>query len=340
MRIAPMMLDVEGIELTAEEKELLEHPLTGGVILFTRNYESTEQLEQLVASIRNTSNKDLLIAVDHEGGRVQRFQSEFTPLPAIATLSSDNNNDENLSSIKNSFVHGWLMAAEVRAMDIDFSFAPVLDINFGVSEVIGDRAFNRNPQLISKLATEYIKGMREAGMASTGKHFPGHGAVVEDSHLEIPVDKRGRDIIWQEDIIPFAYLIKQGLDAIMPAHVIYQEIDDKPAGFSTYWLQQVLRKELGFNGAIFSDDLSMEGASAIGGFTERAEASIEAGCDMFLMCNSREGVIEIIDNAHINQSKDSSLRLTKMKGKPFMNRSALLDTKRWAESVEQITTLV
>jgi beta-N-acetylhexosaminidase len=182
--------------------------------------------------------------------------------------------------------------------------------------------------------------MREAGMASTGKHFPGHGAVVEDSHLEIPVDKRERATIWQEDIIPFADLIKEGLDAIMPAHVIYQQIDDKPAGFSPYWLQQVLRQELGFNGAIFSDDLSMEGASTMGGFTERAEACMEAGCDMFLMCNSREGVIEIIDNAHIKHTKDSSLRLTKMMGKPFMNRSALLDTKRWAESVEQITALV
>lgn len=341
MSIAPMMLDIEGIELTGEEKELCAHPLTGGVILFSRNYESIEQLEQLVTSIRTLSNKDLLIAVDHEGGRVQRFQSEFTPLPAIATLSSERNNDKSIHpAAKNSFVHGWLMAAEVRAMDIDFSFAPVLDINFGISEVIGDRAFDRNPELISTLATEYIKGMRQAGMASTGKHFPGHGAVVEDSHLEIPVDKRDRETIWKKDIVPFSHLINQGLDAIMPAHVIYPELDDKPAGFSHFWLQKVLRQELGFNGAIFSDDLSMEGASTIGGFTERAEASMEAGCDMFIVCHNRKGVIEIIDKAHIKQTRDSSSRLTKMMGKPFMNRSALLDTKRWAESVEQITALV
>jgi len=334
MSIAPIMLDIDGIELSAEDRELLIHPLTGGVIFFTRNYESIEQLEQLVASIRNTTDKDILIAVDHEGGRVQRFRTGFTELPAIASLANDN------KAVEKSFTHGWLMAAEIRAMDIDFSFAPVLDINFGVSEVIGDRSFNRDPELISLLATEYIKGMREAGMASTGKHFPGHGAVVEDSHHEIPIDKRSKESIWQNDIIPFTRLINQGLDAIMPAHVIYQEIDDKPAGFSSYWLQHVLRQELGFQGVIFSDDLTMQGASIIGGYTERAEAAITAGCDMILVCNDRQGAIEIIDKAHINHSKESSLRLTKMKGQPFMNRSALLDHKRWAESVHQISALV
>jgi beta-N-acetylhexosaminidase len=245
MGIAPVMLDLDGLEITNEEKELLNHPLVGGVIFFSRNYESVEQLSRLVADVRQaTKGKSLLICVDHEGGRVQRFRTEFTTLPAIATLAVSTNPEEK------SYSHGWLMAAEVRAMDIDFSFAPVLDVNFGVSEVIGDRSFNRNPKTISILATEYIKGMREAGMASTGKHFPGHGAVTEDSHHEIPVDTRSREEIWQEDIIPFADLIKQGLDAVMPAHVIYKEIDDKPAGFSPYWLQTVLRDELNFDGVI------------------------------------------------------------------------------------------
>ena len=334
MGIAPLMLDLDGIELSSEEKELLQHPITGGVIFFTRNYESTEQLGVLVDQVRAAANKPLLISVDHEGGRVQRFRSEFTELPPIASLS-DNGHPEKMS-----YAHGWLMAAEVRAMGIDFSFAPVLDVNYGVSEVIGDRSFNQDPNVISLLANEYIKGMREAGMASTGKHFPGHGAVTEDSHHEIPVDNRSREDIWQNDIVPFAGLIKEGLDAVMPAHVIYSEIDDKPAGFSPYWLQQVLRDELNFDGVIFSDDLTMEGASVMGGYPERAEAAIEAGCDMILVCNNRQGAIEVIDQAKINQSEQSAQSLMRMQGKPFMNRSALLDTKRWAETVNEINALV
>lgn len=334
MLIAPLMLDLDGIELSSEEKELLQHPLTGGVILFTRNYESIEQLDKLIKGIRNATKNKLLISVDHEGGRVQRFRSEFTELPAIAKLS------ENEESEKSAYQHGWLMAAEVRAMGIDFSFAPVLDINYGVSDVIGDRAFNQNPKVISHLATEYIKGMRDAGMASTGKHFPGHGAVTEDSHHEIPRDTRQREEIWQADIIPFAKLIDAGLDAVMPAHVIYSEIDDKPAGFSNYWLQEILRKELKFDGVIFSDDLTMEGASVMGGFTERAEAAMQAGCDMILVCNNRQGAVEVIDNANIKHTEKSSTRLLNMQGQPFMNRSALLDTRKWAEAVEEMTALV
>ena len=334
MNIAPLMLDFDGIELSEEEKELLHHPLTGGVIFFTRNYESTEQLSALVDSIRTIVKKPLLICVDHEGGRVQRFKPEFTQLPAVGKIC-EHDNPEQLS-----FQHGWLMAAEVRAMGIDFSFAPVLDIDYGVSEVIGDRSFNQSPKIISLLASEYIKGMRDAGMASTGKHFPGHGAVTEDSHHEIPVDKRSREEIWQSDIIPFAQLINEGLDAVMPAHVIYSEIDDKPAGFSPYWLQEVLRKELNFEGVIFSDDLTMEGASVMGGYPERAEAAMEAGCDMVLVCNNRQGVIEVIDHANIKQSPQSAKRLVRMQGKPFMNRSALLDTRRWAEVVEEVTAIV
>ena len=334
MPIAPLMLDLEGFALSAEESELLNHPLTGGVIFFSRNYESPEQLAHLVNSIREVSAKELLICVDHEGGRVQRFRSEFTELPAIEKLN------KYQSSEINSFKHGWLMAAEVRAMGIDFSFAPVLDVDHGVSSVIGDRAFSDNPETISLLATEYIKGMCEAGMASTGKHFPGHGAVVEDSHNDIPIDNRSREQIWAKDIVPFKQLITQGLDAVMPAHVIYSEVDNKPAGFSRIWLQNVLRKELSFDGVIFSDDLSMEGAAGMGGFTERAEAAMDAGCDMVLVCNNRQGAIEVIDRANIKQSEISATRLLRMKGKPFMNRAALLDTKHWAEMVEDVTALV
>ena len=336
MAIAPVMIDLEGVELQAEERELLVHPLTGGLIFFSRNYESVEQLTQLVKDIRdvtNAANKEILIAVDHEGGRVQRFRTEFTKLPAVASLASSDN------PAQHAFSHAWLMAAEIRAMDIDFSFAPVLDINYGVSGVIGDRAFHREPTVICELAGEYIKGMREAGMASTGKHFPGHGAVIEDSHHEIPVDNRSKEDIWQQDIIPFAKLITQGLDAVMPAHVIYAALDDKPAGFSPFWLQQILRNELKFDGVIFSDDLNMEGASFAGDYASRAEAAITAGCDMALVCNNREGAIQVLDKANISQSEASAHRLLRMKGKPFMNRSALLDSKRWSQSVNAISQL-
>jgi beta-N-acetylhexosaminidase len=334
MNIAPLMLDLKGTVLSAEEKELLAHPLTGGVILFTRNYASVEQLASLVEQIRVSASKDVLIAVDHEGGRVQRFRDGFTTLPALAKLYDAS--DDEQSVLQLSHHHGWLMASELRAVDVDFSFAPVLDLNYGVSEVIGDRAFHRQPEIVSSLAMEYIRGMAAAGMASTGKHFPGHGAVVADSHHEIPVDERSFDAIWQQDIQPFAALIKTGLDAIMPAHVIYSDVDKQPAGFSSLWLRDILRQKLAFNGVIFSDDLSMKGASVVGGYAERAEAAMAAGCDMILVCNDRKGVIDVMDNATIKQNNASSLRLEAMKGRSAMNRSALLDTKQWVETVEAV----
>jgi beta-N-acetylhexosaminidase len=268
---------------------------------------------------------------------VQRFREEFTTLPALAKLYEASDNEQTFLQL--SHHHGWLMASELRAVDVDFSFAPVLDLNYGVSEVIGDRAFHRQPETVASLAIEYIKGMREAGMASTGKHFPGHGAVVADSHTDIPIDERSFDEIWNQDIQPFAKLIKKGLDAIMPAHVIYSAVDKHPAGFSSYWLEEILRQKLAFNGVIFSDDLSMQGASVVGGFTERAEAAIEAGCDMVLVCNDRKGAIEVIDKANIKQNNKSSQRLELMKGRSFMNRSALLDTKQWAETADAITSI-
>ena len=337
MSIAPLMLDIQGATLSGEDKELLDHPMTGGIILFTRNYESIEQLEYLIQQIRLATKRELLIAVDHEGGRVQRFREEFTTLPALAKLY-ESSNDEAIF-LQRAYHHGWLMASELRAMDIDFSFAPVLDLNYGVSEVIGDRSFHRQPELVATLAMSYIAGMREAGMASTGKHFPGHGAVVADSHIDIPTDERSFDDIWHEDMIPFAKLMEQGLDAIMPAHVIYPKVDSNPAGFSSIWLQDILRKKLSFDGVIFSDDLSMEGASVAGGFVERAEVATEAGCDMVLVCNNRVGAIEVIDKANIKQSDESALRLNRMKGRSFMNRSALLDTKQWSEAVDSLTAL-
>ena len=339
MPIGSLMLDLEGTQITSEEKELLQHPMTGGVIYFTRNYESANQITELSREILRIAGENILISVDHEGGRVQRFRPEFTELPAIAGLGKayqENPNDALLLARK----AGWLMSAEVRAVGIDFSFAPVLDLDYGVSQVIGDRSFHRDPLVVVALAEAYIKGMRDTGMASTGKHFPGHGAVEVDSHLGIPIDTRSKEEIWADDIIPFSKLTKKGLNAVMPAHVIYENIDKNPAGFSPYWLQDVLRKELDFDGVIFSDDLSMEGASVVGGYTERAEAALEAGCDMILVCNTRKGAIEVLDNVNFKQSQESIRRLQSMKGEPFVNRSALLDQNKWYKMVDEVTAMV
>ena len=329
------MLDLMGKELSAEEHELLQHPLVGGVIFFTRNYESPQQLITLVKAVRQVS-KDILLAVDHEGGRVQRFRPEFTRLPPLAQLGKKYD-QEPLEALRLAHHAGWLMAAEVRAVGIDFSFAPVLDLNFGVSQVIGDRAFHRNPESVAKLAGAYIDGMRSAGMASTGKHFPGHGYVEADSHLAIPRDQRSLAEIMREDVYPFKTLFAHGLDAVMPAHVIYEQVDTQTAGFSKRWIQEILRAELGFNGVVFSDDLNMQGASVAGNYASRAEAALNAGCDMLLICNNRAGAIEILEKAELKPSVESSQRLERMRGQPFMNRSALLDNRYWQEAVDSIT---
>ena len=338
MPIGLLMLDLEGEDLTQEEKELLRHPMTGGLIYFTRNYESAQQITDLTRMVREVVGDDFLIAVDHEGGRVQRFRSEFTELPAIASLGKkyQENPDEALLLARKA---GWLMAAEVRSVGIDFSFAPVLDLDYGVSEVIGDRSFGRNPNDVAKLAEAYIKGMHDVGMPATGKHFPGHGAVQVDSHLGIPIDTRTANEIWADDIIPFAKLAKNSLDAVMPAHVIYEKLDKHPAGFSSYWLKEVLRQQIAFDGVIFSDDLNMEGASVAGSYAERAEAALSAGCDMVLLCNNREGAIDVLDNLNFSQDKASIKRLSKMKAEPFVNRSALLDMDKWYKMVDEVTAI-
>lgn len=338
MPIGNLMMDLTGTELSAEEVDLLAHPAIGGVIFFTRNYESVEQLTQLVKLVRMAAQRPLLLAVDHEGGRVQRFRKQFTALPAIAKLGA-HFADDPLAARQTAYRLGWLMAAEVRAVDIDISFAPVLDLNYGVSQVIGDRSVHREPAIVTELAGAYISGMRAAGMAATGKHFPGHGFVEADSHLAIPVDLRPQAEIMQADVLPFAQLMQQGLNAVMPAHVIYEQVDSQPAGFSRIWLQDILRGQLGFNGVIFSDDLSMEAAGVVGGYAERAEAALAAGCDMILACNQRAGIIEILDRVQLKTSPESDARLHRMLGQPFMNRSALLEHTDWRQAVEEISHL-
>jgi beta-N-acetylhexosaminidase len=287
------MLDVAGLRLGLEEKERLRHPATGGVILFARNFESPRQLRALTAEIR-AQRPGLLIAVDHEGGRVQRFQEGFTRIPPMRLLGQRWEADAGGARALAEAI-GYVIAIELRAHGVDFSFAPVLDVDFGSSSVIGDRAFSDEPTVIASLAGAFVAGLSAGGAASVGKHFPGHGYVKADSHVDVPVDTRNLSDIEETDLYPYRGLIAQGLSAVMPAHVIYPKVDSKPAGFSRVWLQDILRGLLKFDGMIFSDDLSMEGASGAGGAADRAIAAVEAGCDMVLVCNAPDAAVEVLE---------------------------------------------
>ena len=294
MRLGPVMLDLAGLELTAEEKERCRHPSVGGVILFARNFQSPRQLLALTTEIRALREPELLICVDHEGGRVQRFQEGFTRIPTMRSLGEGWEKDP-LQARALAEAMGYVIAMELRTHGVDFSFAPVLDVDFGSSSVIGDRAFSDEPGVIAALAGSFVAGLTAGGAASVGKHFPGHGYVKADSHVAVPVDERSLDEIEAKDLQPYRGLIKQGLCGIMPAHVIYPKVDNRPAGFSPMWLKEVLRRRMGFDGMIFSDDLSMEGASVAGGVMQRAEAARDAGCDMILVCNAPQAVSEVLD---------------------------------------------
>lgn len=330
------MVDLLGTSLSDDEREVLMHPQTGGVILFTRNFESIGQLTELVREIHALREPHLLVAVDHEGGRVQRFHGGFTRLPPVNTLGRLYNKDRAQAKDL-ARLSGWLMASELRAVGVDFSFAPVLDIAYGLSGVIGDRAFHRRPEAVADIAQSYVMGMNEAGMAATGKHFPGHGGVKEDSHVALPVDQRPLESIREEDILPFARLIDNGLAAIMPAHVVYARVDPQPAGFSAFWLQGVLRGELGFQGVIFSDDLSMSAARVAGGYAERAHAALEAGCDMVLVCNHPEAAREVLDALEGYSDPVSQVRLARMHGRKGMAWGDLRTSEAWARAVQAVS---
>ncbi|WP_225587716.1 beta-N-acetylhexosaminidase [Methylomonas fluvii] len=326
--IGPVMIDIEAHSLSALDKEKIAHPNTGALILFARNYDNPRQVADLIKQIRAARKGDILIAVDQEGGRVQRFQNGFTRLPAAALYAEQPELAE---------AAGWLMASELLAVDVDFSFAPVLDVDCGVSEIIGNRSFSQNAKLAAELAGAFRQGMRSAGMAATGKHFPGHGAVALDSHLTLPVDERDLETIRRQDLLPFKQLIAQGLEAIMPAHVAYPQVDRYPAGFSSFWLQTILRGELGFDGAIFSDDLSMEGAASIGDFTERAGLAQQAGCDMLLVCNNSAAAEQVLDKLPISQNSKREQRLQAMRGKCQLDKDALAKNDKWQTISKQIT---
>lgn len=326
--MGPVMLDVQGTSLSQEDKEILQHPLVGGLIFFTRNYHSPEQIADLSQQIRQAAKRPLLIAVDHEGGRVQRFRDGFSLIPAMGKLWEMSEHSLSLAKelAKQSAV---LMALEVQAVGIDISFAPVLDIN-NISDVIGDRSFHQQPDFVTDLAEAFINGLHQVGMKATGKHFPGHGSVKADSHIDLPVDTRPKADIFQQDLLPFKQLIARGkVDALMPAHVIFPDVDNQAVGFSRYWLQDILRENLGFKGVIFSDDLSMQGAASAGGYVERAEAAQDAGCDMLLLCNNREGCVDVLDNANIAHSSTSNQRLMQLLKNSDNNWPSLKNNSRW-----------
>ena len=292
----PVMADVAGTVLTDEERRRLRHPAVGGVILFRRNFESVEQLRALTEQIRSLRTPHLVIAVDHEGGRVQRFIDGFTRLPAMNVLGKLwDEKGEKFATDKAKAV-GWVLATELVACGIDLSFTPVLDLDWGKNQVIGNRSFHRDPDIVSTLAMALQEGMLRAGMSSCGKHFPGHGFVGGDSHHVLPEDNRDLQTLLADDIKPFALLSLHQMAAIMPAHVVYPKVSNKPAGFSKEWLQDILRNKIGFKGVIFSDDLTMEGASGEGNIKARANSAFAAGCDIVLVCNRPDLVDELLEN--------------------------------------------
>ena len=330
-----LMLDLKGVSLDRDERLQLQNPQVGGVILFSRNIQSRDQICDLVAEIRACS-KSLLVAVDQEGGRVQRLREGFTAIPSMQAIGNliVRSPEEGLDLSKDL---GWLMASEVIACGLDLSFAPVLDVDRDTSCIIGDRSFSDQPEIVISAAEAFIKGMHDAGMAATGKHFPGHGGIVADSHLEAPVDDRSWNTLYARDIQPFAKLSKM-LDAVMPAHITFPSVDPDSVGFSSFWLNDVLRGKLGFEGIIFSDDLTMKGADIAGGYVDKAKLALKAGCDMILVCNCPQGAVEVLsymESANISQSS----KLASMVAKRSISWSDLEGSSRRLAISQKVAAL-
>ena len=316
-----MVLDVQGGAMTDDERERLRHPAVGAVILFTRNYENPEQLRALTEDIGRLREPALPICVDHEGGRVQRFRDGFTAIPPMRELGRrwDRERGAAREAARGA---AYIIAAELAAHGVDFSFAPVLDLDYGSCAAIGDRALHFDPNAVGALGACIVQGFAAAGMASVGKHFPGHGFAPLDSHVEVPRDGRSVAEIMKKDIAPYREAIAAGLAAIMPAHVIYTQADPEPAGYSRYWLQEVLRGRLGFDGLVFSDDLSMVGASTAGGIAERARAALAAGCDMVLLCNDPQGQAALLESlGDLPLARPERLERMRKKGGRDLRRS-------------------
>jgi beta-N-acetylhexosaminidase len=335
MSLGPLMLDVAGTVLTASDREVLAHPLVGSVILFTRNYVDPQQLQALVGDIQSLRSPPLLIAVDHEGGRVQRFRAGFSALPPLHRIGHAFDADAT-QGLAMARALGWLMAAELAACGVDFSFAPCVDLDYGLSEIIGDRAFHAQPEAVAQLAIAYIHGMRAAGMAATAKHFPGHGAVVADSHVALPVDRREL-VDMEQDLLPYRRLIANGLPAVMVAHVLYPAVDSVPASFSRRWINGVLRTELAFGGLVFADDLTMAGAAAVGDLVQRARHALAAGCDVLPVCNDRPGVERLLGRLRVQIEPASQLRLVRMRGRRQYRFETLGASAAWQSAREWLT---
>lgn len=322
------MLDIEGLELTPADRMLMREPAVGGVILFSRNYASPEQLSDLVSAIRAVRSPPILVAVDHEGGRVQRFRKGFSAIPPMRRLGAEFDRDPD-TAVESARMAGWLIASELRAAALDLCFAPCVDLDHGASEVIGDRAFHSDPEVVSTLAGAFCSGLRSAGMAAVAKHFPGHGAVLADSHEKLPVDRREySDIL--DDMRPYERLIaNRRIAGVMLAHVVYPEIDSLPAGFSTQWIRQQLRAQLGFDGAVFCDDLSMKATASFGSMPERARRALEAGCDMVLVCNDRLAAAATVMALNDYSNPLSLVRLARLHGTGSVLRETLQASDQW-----------
>ncbi|HLR78739.1 MAG TPA: beta-N-acetylhexosaminidase [Burkholderiaceae bacterium] len=333
----PVMVDVEGLSLTEHERQRLRHPLVGGVILFARNFRDRDQLHDLCRQIRLARKAPLLIAVDHEGGRVQRFRDDgFTHIPSMRRIGTVWESDPWLAQ-RLACDAGYVMALELRACGVDMTFAPVLDLDYGVSTVIGDRAFHHDPQVVTSLARALAHGLALAGMGACGKHFPGHGAVRADSHHEIPVDERQRDEIISTDAAPYAWLGDLALPSVMPAHVIYPNVDVHPAGFSRVWLQEILRGDLAYDGVVFSDDLTMEGATVAGDILARAQAALQAGCDMVLVCNRPDMADDLLGRLQFEPDAASVQRIRCLiPTSPCPDRNALQSDKRYQDARQRL----
>jgi len=331
------MLDIDGRQLTSADRALLREPAVGGVILFSRNYESPSQLAELVAAIRELRSPPLLVATDHEGGRVQRFREGFSAIPPMRRLGRKYDADA-ATALSLAQAAGWLIAAELRAMDIDLSFTPCIDLDWGISEIIGNRAFHRQPDVVADLASSYCNGLRRAGMAAVAKHFPGHGAVVADSHDLLPVDRRAySDLL--DDLRPYEKLIaKRQLAGVMIAHIVYAETDPLPASFSAYWIQEQLRYRLGFDGAVLCDDLSMQATRSMGSMPKRARLVLEAGCDMVLVCNDRPAASATVAALRDYSNPLSLVRLARLHGTGQVRRQTLLASEEWRIATERLNT--
>lgn len=337
MTLGPVMLDIEGTELTPADRALLRHRSVGGVIVFSRNFDTPEQLHALSQEIRALRSPELLLAVDQEGGRVQRLRNGLTDLPPMRLLGRGFAEDRR-KALATSRKTGWLLGSEVAAVGLDFSFAPVLDLDWGVSEIIGDRAFHREPGVVAELGLQFMRGLRDAGVAAIAKHFPGHGAVVADSHLELPTDRRELADI-AEDIRPYERLIRDGLSGIMSAHVVYERCDAAVATFSRWWLTDYLRGQLNFGGAIFSDDLSMRATRKFGTLAETARLALSAGCDMVLVCNNRRGAERVAEALGDWRHPPSMARLASLRGKSAATLSVLQVADEWQEARAEIGEL-